>query len=443
MAQLGRAWVSLMVAILATAAPARAAAPKADIVILVSVDDWRPDTIGAYGSTKALTPHFDDLARHSTLFLRAYSAASWTRPSHMSMISSLLPSDQSPIFYNGRLEHDGPEAQALPSFYVTLPQALSRRGFETGGFVAHHNLDGRYGFSRGFDVYELRQHALGSTQTERALNWLSGRKKGRKIFLFLHYYDIHMANDFKPFHPEYRMYHCETPAAQAVLKEAATTYFWTDATHDNFITDLGPPKPSPEHVTVMKIQYASCVASLDAELGVFISGLKKLGLYDDALMVVTSDHGEAFGENHRFTHGGRPTPTLLHVPLLLKAPRQREASRFSGLVSLLDIMPTVLASAAPGEAKRLSRQMEGRSLWDVLQTGAGEKAVFAEEPWGPQRGVVSEDGWELIESAWKGDLNLFRLDGADDPPQNTPEAEAEKKKLQALIDERFRDYPGY
>ena len=415
----------LLLACARRGAAAPAAAPaRADLVILVSVDDWSPRHIGAYGGAPALTPRFDALAARATLFERAASASSWTRPSHMALLTSTLPSDQ------GIVGGYWPEkATPLSPGVVTLAEALKAAGFATAGFAAGRHLDPAVGFSRGFDVYEMRHHAPASEQTARALAWLKAHRGKR--FLFLHYYDLHNQLDYD--RPARGRPYFDCPQAPGAAPRLST---FTLTVGD--VLDRPLRRQSAQAIASACAEYDGCVRSMDFQLGRLLDGLRRLGLYDRALLVLVSDHGERFGEFGRFSHGSGLDPGVLGVPLLVKAPGQRRGTRVHALASLLDVMPTILEAAAPEQAGRLEGQLQGQSLFVLARSGRRDGAAFAEDT-ESLRADVDDAGWDLEQDLATGKRRLFRWGGSRERPQSTPQARRELARLLAASARRYRE----
>ncbi len=269
-------------------------------VILISVDTLRADHLNCYGYRALRTPHINGLAQHGTLFTQVSAQIPLTLPSHVSMLTSTYP------FANGVEDN----VEQLGSNAVTLASVLKAQGYRTAAFVGGFVLDQRFGLNRGFDLYDspfnlCRQEGKdpgdikrrGEEVARSAEKWLE-QNSVPPFFLFLHLYDLH------------------------------TPY------------DLPPARHGHEHGS----GYDAELAYVDEVVGEFRDFLARRGLFDRALVVFTSDHGESLGEHGESTHGYFIYQSTLRVPLIIHWPAggNLSAARVDEPVSLLDIAPTVL-----------------------------------------------------------------------------------------------------
>jgi len=296
--------------------------------ILITIDTLRPDRLGAYGYGMASTPNLDVLASESIRFERAYSHSSLTVPSIATLLTSRLPAEHH-LYDNG-----GRVRQNLPMLAARLHEA----GFETAAFIGSYALRPKRGFSRGFDSYTkdyrtveaVRRHPenLAEHITDDAIAWISRRDPARHIFLWVHYQEPHGA--YTP--PSFR-----APADDSdglVLKQNTTNsgrggiqkYQW-----------LGHGR-----LDEYDARYDGEIAEFDRHLGRLLDALDTSGILERSVVVLTSDHGEAFGEEDLYcAHGEGLGEALLHVPLVLRIPDQRPVVR-TDTVRLIDVSRTVL-----------------------------------------------------------------------------------------------------
>jgi arylsulfatase A-like enzyme len=295
-----------------------------------------------------------------------------------------------PLRHGFRYDLPNNRLGTLPSAVPTLTEVLAHQGYRTAGVVANYAyLSESLGFGRGFDSYRL---AMPSTIFEHSrypsvLRWVrrcllpstreditysSARKittetvgllsqiYGREpFFLFVNYMDAHWPyGPPEPFRSRFGMPSRNmSSAAYYELVRAVDS-------RQRTITDA-------EQRDLMAA-YDGGIAYLDQQLGIVFNALRRAGLYEHALIIITSDHGEAFGEKSLVEHGTSIYQDQVHVPLLIKFPEQREPAEQTALVSGVDLYPTVLeAVGAP----------VGRYLAGVpLQRASGRRArvVFAE-----------------------------------------------------------------
>ena len=339
----------LLAFVAATAAAASAQHPD---VYLVTIDTLRADHVGAYGDKQAETPTLDTLAREGIRFEQAFTASPITNTSHASILTGLLPS------------HHGVTDFALPlgRDKTTVAAHFHAAGYHTGAFIGAVILDSTSlapGFDQGFDYYfnfpmdathiESRYGRVerrGADVVARAEQWIAATKGPR--FAWVHLYDPH-----DPYDP-----------------------------------------PAPYAAKFKDRLYDGEIAYADHVLGQFISFLKQRGLYENAVIVVVGDHGEGLGEHGEDTHGIFLYDSTLHVPLIVRLPKQEHAGTVvSTQVRTVDIAPTVLSVAGvPAAAK-----FDGESLQpDWTAPKASDRNVLAETDyplrfgWAPLRAVRAE-----------------------------------------------------
>jgi hypothetical protein len=267
-------------------------------VVLVSIDTLRADRLPAYGYKGVETPAIERLQRDAIVFENAYSHSPLTFPSHASLLTGLLPPEhgvRNNIGYKLEPKHE------------TLASVLRARGYATGAAVSAFVLRRATGIDQGFDSYDVVVTAAGAkavgevqrdglTTVARALTWLRG-VGGRPFFLFVHLYEPHT-----PW----------TPPADQLARYGAT--------------------------------YEGEIAAADVALGQLLEGLRQLGRYDEALVVLVSDHGEGLDDHGEAEHGILLYREAIHVPLLVKLPRaERGGSRQTALAGLRDVAPTIAA----------------------------------------------------------------------------------------------------
>ena len=307
-------------------------------MLLISADTLRADAIGALGGPWP-TPHLDRLVGESEVFAESWSAASWTKPAHGSLFTGVLPGVHGAIEYTDALHPAQP----------TLAEKLAEAGFATGAVVQDIvHLDPRFGFDRGFDDYRVADWSVGQ-MARHAATWI-GAHRERPYFFFLHTFETH--SDFR------RLPYEAPTVAQPVLTERfdlgpdygcggapqVCASERLDAIRNGTVDALAV-EPA-----VLRFLYGESVRHLDAELGRLFDDLRALGVWDDLMVVLTSDHGESLLETPRRVLHGTHEPEVLRVPLIVKWPTRLAGARRAGSVrrepvSGLDVMPTLLAAA--------------------------------------------------------------------------------------------------
>src|SRR5579864_4529830 len=230
-------------------------------VILITLDTTRADRMGFLGSSRGLTPNLDALARQSAVFLRAYSHVPLTTPSHATILTGTYPQ------FNHVTDLGSPLAMDLPY----LPDILHQHGYRTAAFIGSQVLDpkdsGAPGFDRGFESYDAPFHSRGPGEdryqsverkgmkvVDSALAWLNQNARS-PFFLWLHFYDPHDPYD--------------------------------------------PPAPFNSGFASA---YDGEIAYMDSAIGKLLAALRAQGLYDQSIIIVVADHGEAFGEHGERSH---------------------------------------------------------------------------------------------------------------------------------------------
>lgn len=308
-------------------------------VIVLSLDTVRADRLGCYGAAPSNTPRLDSLAAGADLHLTCIAPAPWTLPSHASMLTGLFPFEHGT--HGFRVDEYVDNAHPLHPDHVTLAEALGEAGYETAGFVANTvYLAARFGLHQGFETYEVRrQHA--AAMTDRALAFLDGRAADRPCFLFVNYMDAHRPYGMRPHAELARLPDDEHPAK---LLEGLC---------EQVMVRGEAPGTLGERVSAL---YDAGLGGLDREVGRLLDGLAERGLLEDALVVVTSDHGEGFGEHGVVEHGKDVYQPLVSVPLIVKRPGQSRGRALADVASLVDVPGLVAAELGGATGDRL----EGR-----------------------------------------------------------------------------------
>jgi arylsulfatase A-like enzyme len=314
-------------------------APRPDI-LFISMDTFRLDRLGAAsGQTPSPTPNLDALIAEGVLFAPAIAPMPSTLPSHMTMLTGLLPLAHRVLEKKHRLS---PEI-------ITLPEALQAAGYRTAAVVTSEWLKPEFGFGRGFDEFTRLPHEL--TYADRvnaaALQVLDAaiasppRPEDPPTFVFLHYYDPH--SDFEaqgnrlPYYspPAYRTDLKLDKASFCTDQKRCATSFLASANSD-------PEIISASTQAAISELYDRGIRYFDDAMGDLLAALRKSGRYDQTLIVITADHGEELGEHGRYMHS-QTYDTSLAIPLAIKFPSGRHAgTRVAGPVSLTSLMPTLL-----------------------------------------------------------------------------------------------------
>ena len=302
-------------------------------VVLISVDTLRSDHLPFYGYAGVETPALSALREDSILFSNAWSQVPLTLPSHASILTGRLPGDHG--------IHDN-LGYLLRKDVPTIAELLKKQGYATGAAISCYVLKAVSGIGRGFDLYDDdvdsaegrlslgRVQRAGPETESRLEKWVAERKDGEPFFAFLHLYEPH--------------------------------------------TPYEPPEPFKSRYA--KVPYDGEIATSDALVGRFLAVLKQRGIYDRALIVFLSDHGEGLGEHGEAEHGMFLYREALQVPLLVKLPGSRRANTsVASAVPLTDVFTTIgLAAGVPGFVP----PAETESLLAVTSAIAAAPAPFGD-----------------------------------------------------------------
>ncbi|HEX6902929.1 MAG TPA: sulfatase-like hydrolase/transferase [Thermoanaerobaculia bacterium] len=354
--------------------------PKGTPVIVISVDTLRADHLPAYGYQGVETPAIDALRKDGILYERAYAVTPLTLPSHATLLTGVLPAAHGVRDNVGyRLDRTKVEKGEIPF----LPAILKKAGYATGGAVSAYVLQGKTGLSTGFDFYqddvEFRtdtglgglQRAGGET-LNLSRDWLRS-VKDKPFFFFFHIYEPH--------------------------------------------TPYSPPAEFDRY----PLKYDGDIAAADRIVGDLIQELKDQDVYDDAIVILLSDHGEGLGDHGEDEHGVFLYNEAIHVPLIVKLPdAKRSGSTVPRPVELADVAPTVLGLLKVDVPKA----MPGISL---LADNA------------PARRIYSETFYPRLHFGWNElfsliDENHHYIEGPD--PELFDRAKDPAEKNNVLRDER-------
>jgi choline-sulfatase len=357
-------------------------------IILISIDTLRADHLHAYGYRGIATPNIDALAKDGVVYQNAWSHCPLTLPSHLSMLTGLLPPEHG-VRDNAGYHFDS-------KVHPTLASLLRDNGYSTGAAVSAYVLRAATGANAGFDDYDdaigiVDGAPLGALQrsgrTTEAIaeRWIDGHQ-GKPFFYFLHIYEPHT-----PYQPTY------------------------DAD----------------------------VAASDAIAGAFVAHLKQRGIYDDALIILTSDHGEGLMEHGEAEHGVFLYREDLRVPLIVKLPRESRRGSVLEQAQLIDIAPTVLDAAGVAQLPA----MHGMSL--LRESGIGSRgsepttASSGSRPAAPDsRSSYAESfyprihlGWSELRSVVRGTLHVI-----DAPRPEVYDLRADAGERNNIADRERRAY---
>lgn len=372
---------------------------KPRTLVVISIDTLRPERLGVYGNSPDVSPVLDALARESIVFEHALTTAPWTLPSHMSMLTGL-----DPVAHGVRCAND-----VLAPSITTLAESLRAHGYSTSAFTDGGFVSRAYGFDHGFDVYEepaTTQAPRGFAHSiPRAMNWLDDHAR-EDAFLFLHTFDVHAPYATGDAETLERFRSRPTPDGDDDHRLEEARYLYAQR-----IADV----PRYGRMSELLNDYDAGVHEADRGVGMLLEHLKRSGRYDDALIVVLSDHGESFFDHDVYVgHGLFLTDDELHIPLIVKLPRAESAGlRVPGLVDVLDLYPTVLAVAAVSPPPGLP----GESWLGIARGTPRTRTTSFAESFNTDRYALTTSSHKYISPSphWPMSIALHHL-GPETPP---------------------------
>ncbi len=330
-------------------------------VVLISIDTMRADRMSVYGYERKTTPFLEELSAKAVVFERFSHSGGGTLPSHMSMMTSLNPRTHGITHKNRR---------RLPDARVTLAEHLHNAGYATAAFTDAGWMRAKYGFEQGFDSYDDGGGRFAKI-LPKGKQWIREHKNER-FFLFLHTYDLHSESPptwpyscpgdshLRYLDPELaqfdgcRFEKCATELL-AYVNSKITRGEWSAS--DAF---------SKIEISRISSTYDGCINYVDEQLREFVAFLVEEGIYDRTLLVITSDHGEEFGEHGKFLHTQRGFEVMSAIPLIIRFPGDKHGgARLDVAAATVDIMPTIVAALGI----EVSPEAQGVSLLPAIRAG--------------------------------------------------------------------------
>jgi arylsulfatase A-like enzyme len=369
--------------------------------ILVSIDTLRADRLGCYGNHLPTSPHIDRFRQDAILFRTAIANGASTLISHASLFTSLAPPQHGASMRRRR---------ALAPERLTVAEVLRGHGLATASFNGGAQLDPVFGVAQGFDVYEVGggHDDTFEVVVDRAVRWLADHRE-RRFFLFLHTYEVHL-----PYRPSAEDLAALGPAYSGELPSTISLELVREI-------NSGRRPLAPGDLEFIRRAYDAQIRSVDRAFGRLVDELEKKRLYDRVLLVLTSDHGEEFGEHGTVAHHSHTVfDELLRVPLLVKLPGSAHGGRtVDTMVAGVDLAPTIVA----GLGFEQPPSFEGVDLVAVLEGRAR----------GPEQVLSKVDGGatSVRTARWKwAQKRLYDL--REDPGERTDVTSAHPERAAAM-----------
>lgn len=333
----------------ATTQPASPTAMAHPPIVLIVIDTLRADHLGCYNYFRDTSPNIDQFARSATVFENAFTPIAVTLPAHISLFTGLNPIEHGT---RANIQHDG-KPFGWRAGMRTITEMLRDAGYQTAAFVSCTPLKASAGLDAGFDVYEDPGRSslrVAETTAGAAVQWLRGAAADsaeRSIFLFAHFFDPHA-----PLRPPAK--HAERFADDAGLSTWIKERKIPERVEETECQGGDATRPL-HNLYDAEIHYA------DAQIARLLQAIRDLGLWDDALIIITADHGEGLNQ-HGWRAHGRIYDEQLRVPLIVKFPAALQRTmppRDGTLMSLIDVFPTVLDRIEIDGKERFLRQASG------------------------------------------------------------------------------------
>jgi len=358
-------------------------------IVIIAIDSLRADHLGCYGYRKATSPAIDALARESIVFDRAFAAGIPTMPSFTTVYTGLHP------YRHGIVAHTG--RRQLSEEILMLPQLARQRGYLTAAcdnLVVQGNGRGTW-FARGYDHYAGFVYKPFGDQsgwiTDRALGFIDAYAgapgRARPLFLFLHYWDPH--SPYGPW-PPYDTLHYAPGSGDVDLRAVY------DIAPEYYATFLGDMRlRHPDDYAYVVAQYDGEISQVDAQVRRVVGLLKERGVWDNTIVALFADHGEAFGEGGLyFDHHGL-YDAVTRVPLMIHTPDHR-SGRVDALMSTEDLAPTLCDLAALPLPPYALSGTSVRPLMDGTAPAVRDRVVLAESSRQASLALRTER-WKLIQ----------------------------------------------
>jgi len=337
------------------------APPAVKHVIFVSIDTARADHFGFMGSTEVETPRLDALAAESVVFEDFMTPVALTLPTHVSLLTGKYP-------HHHGVPRNGFMVNLLNEM---LPEILGESGFVTAGFAGSFVLSDAFDFAQGFDHYDedLESYVDAKHSQRRAedvtdaiIEYLDETGVPDRLFLFAHYYDPH--RPYSPPPPFETMYDPVGRVGLPGVPQLLSNQSYSEETRDRLVARLA-------------LQYAGEISYTDHHIGRLMDYLRETGILENALVVVTTDHGESLWEHgENFDHGWEVYDSTIRAVCLMRFPGGWSGGlRPEELVSIIDVMPTVLGYLG----LPLPDGIDGEPIpVSLLAGGIGDRVRFAE-----------------------------------------------------------------
>jgi arylsulfatase A-like enzyme len=460
-----------------------AASERRANVVVIALDTTRADHLGCYGYGRGTSPNIDRFARESFVFEQAISAAPWTAPALISLMTSLYPA----VHGVRETPHDWRMSEKV----VTLAEILKSRGYATAAFTEGGYARGDFGLDQGFDLYPanpedttddhsiLKQASRIVANTNRTVDWLRARDD-QPFFLFFHTYEVHApyrapdeyvrrfepAFDENAEHETVRRIIETWNATRAIDCAGYLTYTLHQRRCHTFAElpkmqerwkfnasataqDCGKPGIFHEAAFQERLVdlYDAGIVHADEQVQRILETLRERRELENTIVVIVSDHGEGLGQHDDLEHGLGLYPEILHVVLILRVPESLRrdlpaAARIEPLVRTVDVVPTLLDLLG---IRPTGLGLQGKSLVPIMRGAIEDRVAFSHA-----RTIAREEDklegirsgpWRMIWDRGSETAQLFELSADPKAEHDVARAHTDVvSELRTLLDEqRARD----
>lgn len=389
--------------------------PEGPNVVLITIDTLRADHLGSYGYERDTTPNIDMLAERGMLFENAYAQASWTYPSMASMHTSLYPDQVGVTRFGSRINNK----------LTTLAEYMKNNFYNTYGVVSNIVVSEIFGFGQGFSQFEETyigaDHTTSEITTQKATKFIK-KNKDDKFFIWIHYFDPH----------SYYLEHTEFDYGSGYTGPLPPR---VSSQHLNSVKD----ELTEEDIEYVKDLYDDEISYTDIYIGKIIDLISNLGLENDTIIILTSDHGEEFMERSAVGHGSTLYEEVIKVPLIFFYPEYPQISgkRIKENVEIRNMAKTISVLTRSDNSK-----FGGYDLLDVDNIKDSNELVYSTVF--KNHNTVLMNEWKLISNLDKNTYELYNLDLDPDEKINLYNSNQEDiSQIRAILTNKLSDYQDY
>jgi arylsulfatase len=415
-------------------------------IVLITIDTLRADHLGAYGHPLETSPNLDAFAEEAVVFEGVLAAGGTTTPSHLSLLTGLYPHQHGVL--GNRTVLRAPFRSA-PGVH-TVAELLARSGYATAGVVSATPVKRMTGMAAGFGAWVQpgRPSWPCDRTASRAVGWLR-RHEVEPFFLWVHFWEPHA-----PYWPgaKYATLFRGDPTYEMLMDGRRVDPDMVPAVSPRwmlrrFFEPKGGTLPEIDRPAMVDLlaRYDGDVRHVDECVGQVFAQLRAMGVWDDAIVVVTADHGQSLGQHGWLAHNTM-SHVGLEVPLMMRFPEGiAEPARYEVVASGVDVMPTVLARFDSPASDAFLAQAAGE---DLLSGSYARNTAFAlGEPGGrrPKKARTSTlqvGDWKLQQRVGKAprlfDLAADPLELTDVAGQHPKRVERMREQVETLLTDRPR-----